>query len=170
MQYRVAGMASRRALGDRLAAGLALAVGAVVELGQGPLHLVELAAELGGEDLVLALLGGHLAGVGEVVVEGAGAPPGCEDEIWASSRSRSSARSLRTVDSRDWSGIGPGYRPCSRPGVSVPVHLPQPLGGDERVHLRGADRGVPEQLLHGADVGTVVQHVGRAGVAQHVRG
>ena len=115
MQKRVAGMASRRGLGDRLTARLALAVGAVVELGQGPLDLVELAAELGGEDLVLALLGGHLAGVGEVVVEGAPAA-GLEDEIWASSRSRSSARSLRTVDSRDWSGIGPGYRPCRARG------------------------------------------------------
>ncbi len=101
MQKRVAGMASRRASRDRLAARLALAVGAVVELGQRPLDLVELAAELRGQDLVLALLGGHLAGVGEVVVEGAAPPPGSRDEIWASSRSRSSARSLRTVDSRD---------------------------------------------------------------------
>ena len=100
MQNRVAGMASRRGCRDRLAARLALAVGAVVELRQRALHLVELAAELGGEDLVLALLGGHLAGIGEVVVEGASAA-GLEDVIWASSRSRSSARSLRTVDSRD---------------------------------------------------------------------
>ena len=41
--------------------------------------------------------------------------------------------------------------------------------GHLRVHLRGRDRGVAEQLLHRPDVGAVVEQVGRARVAQHVR-
>lgn len=54
---------------DLLAARLTCAVGAVVELREGTFDLVELVAELGREGLVLALLGGNLARVGEVVID-----------------------------------------------------------------------------------------------------
>ena len=59
-------------LADGLAAHLARAVGAVVEAGQRVLDVVELVAQLGGQGLVLALLGADLGGVGEVVVDDAG--------------------------------------------------------------------------------------------------
>ena len=54
-------------------------------------------------------------------------------------------------------------------GVGGAVHLPQALLAHLRVHLGGRDRGVPEHLLHHAQVGAVVEHVGGAAVAQHVR-
>ena len=38
-----------------------------------------------------------------------------------------------------------------------------------RVHLRGRNVRVPQDRLHGAQVGAVLHHVRRAGVAQHVR-
>ena len=72
MQNRVAGMASSRSGDDRLAARLAGAVGAGVELVEGALHVVELLAELAGQDHALALLGRHLPAVGEVLVVGLG--------------------------------------------------------------------------------------------------
>ena len=53
--------------------------------------------------------------------------------------------------------------------VSRAVDLQQPLLADLRVHLRRRDRGMAEQLLHDAQVGAVVEQVGRARVAQHVR-
>ena len=39
----------------------------------------------------------------------------------------------------------------------------------QRVDLRGGHRGVPEQLLHDADVGTAVEQVGGEGVPHGVR-
>src|SRR5690606_16428749 len=58
--------AGRRGRGP---AHLAGAVGAGVELGQGPLDVLQLGPELAGEGPVLPLFGGHLAGVREVLVE-----------------------------------------------------------------------------------------------------
>ena len=55
------------------------------------------------------------------------------------------------------------------PGVGGVVHRPQPLRRHLRVHLRRRQAGVAEQLLHDPDVGAVVEHVGGARVAQHVR-
>ena len=45
----------------------------------------------------------------------------------------------------------------------------QPLARDVGVDRRGRDVGVAEQHLHRAQVGAVVQQVGREGVAQRVR-
>ena len=47
--------------------------------------------------------------------------------------------------------------------------MAQPLGGDVGVDLRGGQRGVAEQLLHGAQVGTALEQVGGRGVPQPVR-
>ena len=105
---------------DRLAAGLALAVDALVQLGEGPLDLVELGRQLGGQRHVLALLGGHLARVGEVVVEvGAGArcpaparragPPG------APSPGSSSSWAEVSTDS----GTPAGYRSATALGCAA---------------------------------------------------
>ena len=38
-----------------------------------------------------------------------------------------------------------------------------------RINLRGRNVGMAEDGLHGAQVGAVLHHVGRAGVAQHMR-
>src|SRR5829696_1218431 len=56
-------------LGDALAAHLALAVGAGVELRQRVLDVLQGLAELPGESFDLTPLGGDLAGVGAVLVE-----------------------------------------------------------------------------------------------------
>ena len=48
------------------------------------------------------------------------------------------------------------------------VGATQVLGGHLGVELGGGDRGVPQQLLDHPDVGAAGQHVGGAGVAQHV--
>ena len=48
------------------------------------------------------------------------------------------------------------------------VDGPEALGRDLGVDLGGGDRGVAEHLLHYAYVGAAVEHVGGAGVAQHV--
>ena len=42
------------------------------------------------------------------------------------------------------------------------------LRGDVRVNLRGLQAGVPEHLLHHAQVGTALEHVGRRCMAQRV--
>ena len=57
----------------------------------------------------------------------------------------------------------------SRSGVGGVVDRPQPFRRHPRVHLRGRQAGVAEQLLHHPDVGPAVEHVGGARVAQHVR-
>src|SRR5207248_4716356 len=56
-------------LGDLLAARLALAVLTPVDLGQRPLDVTQLVAQRRHEHAVLALLGRHLARIGEVLVE-----------------------------------------------------------------------------------------------------
>ena len=61
---------------DGLTAGLTATVGAIVELGEGPLDLCQLVPELRSQGLVLALLGRHLTRVCEVVVDLAVAPTG----------------------------------------------------------------------------------------------
>src|SRR3989442_9404263 len=53
--------------------------------------------------------------------------------------------------------------------MSLVVHPSEPVGGHPRVHLCRRDRGVPEQLLDGPDVGPVVEHVGRARVPEDMR-
>ena len=49
------------------------------------------------------------------------------------------------------------------------VHLAQLVDGDQRVHLRGRYRRMPEQLLYYADIGTAVEQVGGEGMPQYVR-
>src|SRR3954449_5186913 len=56
-----------------------------------------------------------------------------------------------------------------RPRVAGRVDLPQPVDGHERVHLCRRHRGVAEQLLHDAYVGSAVEQMGGEGVAQGVR-
>lgn len=48
--------------------------------------------------------------------------------------------------------------------MGLPVGLTEPVGGDVRVELRGRQGGVPQQLLHGAQVGSPLEQVGRRGV------
>jgi hypothetical protein len=52
--------------------------------------------------------------------------------------------------------------------VGGPIALPQALGGDVRVDLRRAEARVPEELLHGAEVGAAVEEVGGGRVAERV--
>ena len=49
------------------------------------------------------------------------------------------------------------------------VHILQTIQSDMGVNLRGRNICVPEDSLHGAQVGAVFYHVCRAAVAQHVR-
>ena len=49
------------------------------------------------------------------------------------------------------------------------VQLLQSLAGDVRVDLGRRDVGVPEQELHYAQIGAVVQEVGRECMAQGMR-
>ena len=49
------------------------------------------------------------------------------------------------------------------------VDLGQVLKIQAGVDLRGADAGVAQELLHGAQVATGLQHMAGKGVAQHVR-
>ena len=55
-------------------------------------------------------------------------------------------------------------------GMSPPVDFLQPLQAHVRVDLGGGEAGVPEQLLHGPDVGAPVEQVRGEGVAERVRG
>ena len=97
---------------DRLAADLAQAVGALVELGQGVLDLVELVLELVEQRLVLALLGGDLARVGEVLVVGRRTrrcrPPSAA--ICPVRRPRSSSSWPRSVERASGRASREGYR------------------------------------------------------------
>src|SRR3954451_14788331 len=47
--------------------------------------------------------------------------------------------------------------PSTSARVCGRVHLPEPVHGDQRVHLRRGDRGVPEQFLHDPHVGAAVE-------------
>src|SRR5438105_4925051 len=58
--------------------------------------------------------------------------------------------------------------PSSRMGGLV--YRTQSRGCDLCVHLRRRDARVAEQLLDDPQIGTVVEHVGRTGVSQYVRG
>ena len=49
------------------------------------------------------------------------------------------------------------------------VHFAQLFVGEVRVDLRGGDVRVAEELLHGAEVGTVYEEIGGEAVAQEVR-
>ena len=135
--------------------------------------------------MALALLGRHLAAVGEVLVEGS--RPGRRRAARAGSARAGAAgarapRALGSVEvALESSAVvaGPGVGHSGHVSAALPrpwpagwadvVDAPEPLGGDQRVHLGRGDRGVAEQLLHGPDVGAVVEHVGGARVAQHVR-
>jgi len=56
----------------------------------------------------------------------------------------------------------------SRPRVVHAVHGADVLGVEVCVDLGGADRGVAEELLHDAQVGAALQHVGRERVPEAV--
>ena len=55
------------------------------------------------------------------------------------------------------------------PRMSLAIGRPEPLGGHMGVDLRRGQRGVTEQLLHGAQVGSALEQVGRGAVTQPVR-
>src|SRR5680860_409621 len=61
-------------------------------------------------------------------------------------------------------------RRCTAAGTRVSglVNLAQCVARDKRIDLGGRDRGVPQQLLHHADVGASAQQVRRKRVAQRV--
>ena len=154
---------------DRLATVLAEPVGAVVDAVERLLHRRELVFERAGERASLADLGGHLSRVGEVVVEIRTVGAAAERGELRLSRSFSASRAARFVARSSAGGTSTRLTAPLRPRVGVLVHRPQPLGAHQGVHLRRRDRRVAEQLLHGPDVGAVVEHVGGARVAQHVR-
>ena len=138
------------------------------------------------EGVDLAPLGGDLAGVGEVLVEveSAASPPtevaqllahpvALLLELVAQHLLRRLGHGPSATAGPSPTALGSGrsaLRPAPlRPGVGGVVDRPQPLRRHLRVHLRGREAGVAEQLLHHPDVGAVVEHVGRTRVAQHVR-
>src|SRR4051812_20644343 len=57
----------------------------------------------------------------------------------------------------------------SGPGVSLFESGPEAFGGDMGVDLRAGQRGVPEQILYGPQVGAAVEQMGGRRVAQVVR-
>ena len=59
------------------------------------------------------------------------------------------------------------YNSC--PWMGLTMHLLEPSHGHVRVDLRGGQAGVSEQLLHGAQVRPIVQHVGGKGMTELVR-
>ena len=59
--------------------------------------------------------------------------------------------------------------PSGGPGMVSPMHRFQPAQRQVGIHLRGRDIGVPQQGLHGPQIGSVLHHMGGATVAQHVR-
>src|ERR1700733_13410678 len=61
---------------------------------------------------------------------------------------------------RFWASSGPGMR--------LPVDGAQPLLADVRVHLRGGQAGVAEELLDDPQIGTPVEEMGGVGVPQGV--
>jgi hypothetical protein len=46
---------------------------------------------------------------------------------------------------------------------------PQPVGLDVRVDLRRCDIGMPEHLLHAAEISTVIEKMAGESVAQYMR-
>ncbi len=64
---------------------------------------------------------------------------------------------------------GEARAPSSGAGMSLAVGLPQPVVGHVGVDLRGGQRGVPEQLLHGAQVRAALEQMCRGGVSEPVR-
>src|SRR5688572_21289388 len=77
---------------------------------------------------------------------------------------RSPSRTSRASTEGSVSAIRQAY-----PWVRRRPRRMEAVAGDERVALGGRDRGMAEQLLHDADVGTVIEQVGGTRVAQHVR-
>src|SRR5271167_3415369 len=57
---------------------------------------------------------------------------------------------------------------CSRTGVCSLVGPPEMLRGHLGVALGGGDGGVPQELLDDPHVGAPGEHVGGAGMSQHV--
>src|SRR5580698_4132899 len=70
---------------------------------------------------------------------------------------------------------GPPWSPAdaglsgSGAGVRLTVARLQPLGRDVGVNLRGRGRGVPEDLLHAAQIGAALKQVGGRRVPDRVR-
>src|SRR3954447_25923569 len=57
---------------------------------------------------------------------------------------------------------------CSCPRMGLVVNLLQSLDAGVGVDLRGTERGMPQQLLNGAQVGSGIEHVGCEGVTERV--
>src|SRR6266550_3401815 len=57
---------------------------------------------------------------------------------------------------------------ASRPRMGLMVHLLQPFHRRMSIHLRGAERGVAQQLLDGPQIGAGVEQMRRERVAQRV--
>src|SRR5688572_12182219 len=56
-----------------------------------------------------------------------------------------------------------------RPGMKLPMHLPQTAARHVSVNFRGADVRVAEQFLNHSEVGAMVEEVRGKTVTQHVR-
>ena len=141
-------------------------------------------AQRADERVDLAPLGGDLTRVGEALVVGAAVdaqraqlavdPLALGRQLGAPVRV---GRLGHGADGTPRLELSPVRRPgrrvrsvaaCAR-GCAASYDGSQPLRRHLRVHLRRRDAGVAEQLLHDAQVGAVVEHVGRARVPQHVR-
>ena len=121
----------------------------------------------------LAPLGGDLAGVGEVLVERQrtgvavaelGQPQQQVGTLLFEGRAQVGKGHVRWHRGKPTCPNHPG------PGMGGFVDALEPLGGHLGVHLGRRDRRVAEQFLDHPDVGPVVEHVGRARVAEHVGG
>ena len=139
--------------------------------------------ELTRNGIVLATLGGHLTGIGEILVE---VQLLTATEL-ANLREQPVTLFLKVIAHHRERGVSHGVSvvPCPRPargplpsragpivartGVRGVVDGPQPFRRHLRVHLRGREARVPEELLHHADVGPVIEHVRCARVAERVR-
>ena len=185
MQRRAAGIASSRSAPISPSHCSHRAVGAGVELRERVLDVAQGLAQRAGQRLDLAPLGSHLARVGEVLVEAEVALGAVQrlqllDDAVPLGLELDAQHRVRRLDHGVMLPLGLGSAPGGNRRRSAPAAAPgpgmrgfvrsaQPLGRHLRVHLRGRQAGVAEQLLDHPDVGAVVEHVGGARVAQDVR-
>ena len=56
-----------------------------------------------------------------------------------------------------------------RSGMMLCIHALQPVERYMRINLRGRNVGMAEDRLHRAQIGAILDHMSRTGMAQHVR-